>query len=346
MRARVAWWPLLVAFLAVSAASGSPAAHAEEAGDISFLNLGTSDAKGGDLGQESIVRGRSSSNHMFTVSAEMLALTRVGGRSFPLLTQTSDGSTVLSTGDLKFPMAYTPRFTGKLNEILFGGDLEFVYFGVVNWATDRTVPDPSSLQISFVDPSGGPVTSPVAFTYQSRLQSAEVNFWYPLIPKFSVLLGFRWLELQEGIASDTTVPPTNGNLTLFDANVINRMYGLQLGAGTQFVSGPSGFHVGASIKAGAYDNMAQSTWSAGPGGGVVLSVENRSHLAFVAQASLLAGYDITPFMTLRLGYEAFWMDGVTLAANQLANNADGDLRPATNGSLFSHGVSAGLQLNF
>ena len=68
-------------------------------------------------------------------------------------------------------------------------------------------------------------------------------------------------------------------------------------------------------------------------------------MGFFGELNLTAIYRLNEVWNLRAGYNLMWLSGVALAPNQLDFSAapDAGNRIASNGSVFLHGVSAGIE---
>ncbi|MEX2171918.1 MAG: hypothetical protein WD851_21540 [Pirellulales bacterium] len=179
--------------------------------------------------------------------------------------------------------------------------------------------------------------------YSSSLDSTEINFRHQYSDRFTWLVGFRWIELQEDLNFDVNfiIP----SLVDFNWNVDNRMYGAQLGGDFQLwrLTGP--LRVNSVMKAGVYANNADNDFtfsivdipiiSGGAGG---------NQTAFVGEITVNASYQLTQHIALRGGYQLLWIDGVALATNQAAETlAQGDIDVIdTDSDLFYHGALAGV----
>jgi hypothetical protein len=185
------------------------------------------------------------------------------------------------------------------------------------------------------------------YAYQSmvwqddtRLHSLEANARLDLSPRVTLSAGVRWLQLRdqlEGTLSpaDLGQPTWKYNQiprTLSDAvatsdspiinppfwttSTTNNLYGVQIGArATIWEAGR--FSLEGAIKAGVYDNRVKQT--------TLVSLEKQIHptsaatnaAAFVGEGGLVAKYQLTDGVALKLGYEALWFGGVALAPGQI-----------------------------
>ena len=73
--------------------------------------------------------------------------------------------------------------------------------------------------------------------------------------------------------------------------------------------------------------------------------ESTGNVAFVGDLNLTAIYQINAVWGARLGYNLIWIDGVALAPDQLdfTNTTTSGSGIDTDGGVFLHGVSAGLE---
>jgi hypothetical protein len=78
-----------------------------------------------------------------------------------------------------------------------------------------------------------------------------------------------------------------------------------------------------------------------------------NHLAFVGEVGLQCKYQVTNMIALKLGYEALWVTGISLAPGQIhetySNSAPTSVNAlgvSSNSHVLFHGASAGLELSF
>ena len=188
------------------------------------------------------------------------------------------------------------------------------------------------------------------YAYQSmvwqddtRLHSLEANARLEISPRVTLLAGFRWLQLRDQLQGTLSpadlgqpmwkfsalstlsdaVPipgsPIVVNPAFWTTSTTNNLYGVQIGAKAAIWEFGR-FSVEGAIKAGVYDNRANQT--------TLVSLEKQIHpataatnaAAFVGEGGLIAKYQLTEGVALKLGYEALWFGGVALAPGQILKN--------------------------
>jgi len=154
-------------------------------------------------------------------------------------------------------------------------------------------------------------------------------------------------------SSERVMPPqaTGAFPPFWNASTVNNLYGLQIGAdGKLFERGR--FSIDGLIKVGGYWNHASESTGVSLEKVVYPSGASTNHAALVGEAGLQCKYQVTGGITLKLGYEALWLDGAALAPGQIQETYT--ISPATvtalgvnsNSSALFHGATAGLEYSF
>ncbi|MCY2988118.1 MAG: hypothetical protein NTY19_09685 [Planctomycetota bacterium] len=229
-----------------------------------------------------------------------------------------------------------------------GPGIEFRYFGVEPWnattTTPTTVGDWLTINTArlFEKEAGNTIDA----RCRAELQNFEINGRLPLHERLTMLVGFRYLELDERF--DATLPGAEIPFA-YEAITRNRLYGVQFGgqAVVWDVGGPLSIEgVG---KAGVFANCAaqDSAFRIVPpiGPENVASAHGQANsTAFVGELGLQANYHLTERLSLRGGYRLLWVDGVALATDQVgvSDFIFGRGLDAS-GDAFYHGAFVGLQ---
>jgi hypothetical protein len=156
------------------------------------------------------------------------------------------------------------------------------------------------------------------------------------------LAGFRFVEFDDSLIVQFA-PPGGAFTDVYEIDVNNHLYGVQIGA--EAAIGSVGlWQLDGWLKAGVYRNDAdQSTNMFIPITGSARARDD--HTAFLGSVGLSAVRPVTASLAFRAGYQAMWLDGVALAPSQIAvtnvqNNFAGvDI----NEGVFFHGVTIGLE---
>jgi hypothetical protein len=280
----------------------------------------------------------------FTASADYMLLSRVNHHSFTLLSNGQGGAEVLNANDLNFEMRTGPKLNLIVHQILFGCDVELGYMFVDGFSLSKSAY--SGNTPLFFD---GPLSTAQAsngaginFDYISRIHSAESNLRYSGGGLFSILAGFRYIDLHEQL----TASIENSGLTPFlTSNTDNHLYGGQIGAEMGMPIGK--FHIAGIAKAGMFSNQADLTLYGTDANSAVGGVKGQ--LAFLGEVDVIGSYCITDNIAVRLGYQAMWLSGVATASDQLdlANAPSSPAwHPNTQSSLFYHGAFLGVEISF
>jgi len=266
------------------------------------------------------------------------------------------------------------RITGTY-QVAANSHLEATYFGTFFWRGSAAAGTADHNLYSVLSdfgqqPPGGFLQTDQAtlhaIDYTSKLNNVELNWRHHwMSPGYWVhgswLAGARYVRLEEQfgyftqvLAHTNPLPPNNqrGPADMnYRVSTTNDMIGFQLG-GDLFVSLLPGLMVGSELKAGVFGNLAdQSTVITATNLNPALVESRRSQdVALVAEASVMAVYQVTPWLSLRGGYQALFVDGVALAPENF--NTVAPFPPVApsrgpvindNGNVFYHGFTAGLE---
>lgn len=180
--------------------------------------------------------------------------------------------------------------------------------------------------------------------------------YYPRCQTFEWFVGFRYLNLREtlNIYGEREQQISGGGFEtedgVYNIRTNNNLYGAQVGARLRHWGRRWGWE--GTGKAGIFANDAQQEQ-------YVLDFPNEpepfplrplvssstDRVAFVGELNLTAIYRLNDNWNLRGGYNLIWVDGLALAPNQLDFGAteDSGRRLSSNGGLFLHGVSCGIE---
>ena len=182
-------------------------------------------------------------------------------------------------------------------------------------------------------------------TYRSRLNSAEiVKKWWGW-DVIAVSLGARFIHQGDNFLFEAD-GAANGNGSLRVATR-NYLLGPQLGLEMYHPVGAWSFDF--KGKASIYGNMANSQtvlWSNGS-----LPIDNKAdNVAFSAMLDFgyYLSYRVSPRLTLRAGYEFWWIHGLAIAPDQLRGplNHDSGIHLFSNGDALYHGGVVGAEWLF
>jgi hypothetical protein len=170
----------------------------------------------------------------------------------------------------------------------------------------------------------------------------------------SYLYGLRFMQIDETFKFHSHSQWWDQNLAFHDSNANydiythNSLLGLQVGADMTFrkcrwawgIESKFGPHINFANQQSTIDALEENL----PGGEVhQRMVANRYAAALVAEVGFQATYKFRPTLMGRAAYDFMWISGVALAPEQLQMVADPIQRINANGSIFSQGVSLGLE---
>ena len=161
----------------------------------------------------------------------------------------------------------------------------------------------------------------------------------------SVLLGGRFMKLDETFIynKDPSTIPAITNFTTVAVETSNDLLGLQVGFNFQW-KWPPGVWFDYEVKGAIYTDRASQTTTSDSFAGTMRAVKNVT--PFSIDMSLMSNWQLTRCITLRVGYNFLWIDGVALGAENVQTNADlltlGPAKLNHAGSVIYHGPSLGI----
>jgi hypothetical protein len=236
-----------------------------------------------------------------TAIFDVLLLNR-SGPDFANLARVPGGAILTDTNDVDLPTAAGFRFQWTF-ESACGNDLQFAYMGSHGFHASQAVTGPSVTGIFFNSIMVPPSTS-VTTSYDSHLDSGELNLRSRKWRHVSPVVGLRVLQVHDEIRN--AVPGAENQ-----AWTDNELFGVQFGfeaAGLRY--GP--WTLEATLKAGVFYNDVDVVYHS--------SNINFTHRApqtsFVGDLNLMLRYQFTPRFSMRVGYQALWLDRVALIPDQ------------------------------
>jgi hypothetical protein len=304
--------------------------------------------------------------------ADVMPLFRNPKQGYSFATLGADGPVALSTSDFRSEFDAGLRVT--IGKPL--GDwyrLEFTYAGAQEWNDQVGIrnTDPNdqggignlfSPFSNFGDPDATPQGIPeldynefVGLSFSSRLNSGELNLRRRILMRpgkyeASFLVGGRYMEISEqfGYFSDSGTPVGLSNDVSIRTN--NEMIGFQIGLLSQFLVQPK-YWVDFEMKGGIFQNRVSldRLYTAVDAGGLPTDYAGTDELdrtSFVGELSLQWNYQFAPSWTLYLGYNAMWVTGLALGADNFENNidvlTDGPTLMRHSGQMVYHGPNFGI----
>jgi hypothetical protein len=247
-------------------------------------------------------------NPLVTASADVVVLQRQAPHSQAILFD-NGLQPLLNASDL----GTSSQAGGKCNFTLMGNngwDVMFEGLFMGAFQSQRRVDSSNGVTLFFYQ---GVAVDPVDTVWsRSGLDSEEFNVRRRLGPNVALLGGLRALQLNEHVNFGQLGDPNTG----YFSQTTNGLFGGQLGF--EVVAPARGFgRFFGSAKYGIYDNRFQVKAQAMSGGSLLhmKSIDNMA--ATVGDFS--AGYEVQmlPCCTLRVGYQALWIQSVALSIDQL-----------------------------
>lgn len=283
-------------------------------------------------------------NTTWFATADALLLHRSSPSDSLLAFNTADPAQNLNASDFDFGV-HTGVDVSLLRQFACDRSLEVRYFGVDYWRdTVGATTTPGDLfQINTAVPIFTLAGSSIDANYTSSLHNFEVNVRQQIDDRWTLLAGFRYAELDEGLSATLVGAAVPFN---YDTTTRNRMYGFQVG-GEGRLWHHHNFSLDAIGKAGVFGNAAAQD-SVVRTGVVTLPVNGSSaHTAFIGEVGAIGAFQLTEHLALRGGYRLLWIDGVALASDQVTvSDFASGTGFSSSGSVFYHGAFAGIELAY
>ena len=175
--------------------------------------------------------------------------------------------------------------------------------------------------------------------YSSRFRGVELNRKREFGCRFTGIAGIKFVDLSDGF----NVHSAGGT---FETGVVNELYGLQLGGDIVLVDAGWASLV-STLKGGVFWNHAHVTGAAVNvgSGGFTRFIDTEDETAFVGDLQLGALVPMGPQANLRIGYQAYFLDGVGIGPNQIGSyqmfQGTGSL---TTSEVWFHGGYVGIEM--
>lgn len=192
--------------------------------------------------------------------------------------------------------------------------VEARYLGALEWDPRADFTIPNDLDLGGIDLGG---LEAIGGGYNSTLHSSEFNIRRQSTDRFSWLVGFRWIELQDTVDFYVT---TFGIQQSLAWNTNNHLYGGQIGGDYLFwESARRPLSIKGSAKGGVYGNVADNDFSQFVGPVQVVSGGGfGDEVSFVTDLGLWATYQLSDRWSVRGGGTFMYIDGVAIASDQIA----------------------------
>ena len=280
----------------------------------------------------------------WAVTAEAIALERTTTRPVPLFTSPFNGNDMLDADNINSPLAYGPKVSA-IRHGVGDYDVELSYFQVDGFTAGGYVPGLFRMTDGF---GTSLLIDNGLARYTSALYNAELNLRRQLTDRFTILAGFRMVEMDEQYFSYGTETP--GFVRGVGTRTFNHLWGGQIGGDFRLVNHGGPFQVNLVCKAGVFGNAAEQDYrlDVNKFPEELLGARSCSQTSFLGDASVVATYALTKHLALRGSIDTIWLTGVGLAPEQitcvnLANRTD---VVNTSGAVFYYGGSLGLECRF
>ena len=297
----------------------------------------------------------------WSASADFLMLYRLGGNvnqelvsTAPHPPQIGPSIEVLNADQLHPSFSDGPR-VGLTYHGDDGFELEALYFQTDGRPSVGAVGPDAANWLVMTAPGGFFQTQDyddqlMAWTYRSRLYNGEFNVRWNPSDRLTMLAGFRWTNLSEDLQG--TLPPERST-PFWETKTRNNLYGFQIGGGWKIVD-RGRFSINAVGKAGIFDNCVDEMTNVSIYRVVYPESASTNHAAFVGEIDLECRYQVSPRLSLKLAYQALWLEGVALAPGQIQETYSNIAVPVyvqalgidSRSGVVYQGVTAGIEYAF
>jgi hypothetical protein len=235
--------------------------------------------------------------------------------------------------------------------------MEFTYFGALNWASGAQASSPDGALFSvFSDFGSNPLNGFPETDFgtlhqialSSELDNGEINVRHRWVSAnclvhSSMLAGARYFRLREDLiyATQTDLGAMN-----YKVKTDNDLVGAQVGGDLFFSISPR-LKVGAEVEGGLYGtSSSQRTNMVSTNSPALREYNHDNDVAFLGEAGVIALFRATSQLTLRVGYQVLYVDGVALAVDNFNTTSPFTARNSfldTSGDVFYHGSTLGFE---
>ena len=307
---------------------------------------------------------------LFYGKLDLMPMFRDMKTEYPMATLGPGGGIALGTGN--FRSEFDAGMRALLGVTL--GDwyrLEAVYFGSYSWDDEVAVRN-----LDLNDQGGaGNLYSPlsnfglpagivgldynnyVSLHFSSRMNNGELNMrrrvlMRPGAYETSFLFGARYMDIREQFDyyTESTTPGPGVTSNAVAIATENKLIGAQIGMLSQFLLEPRSW-VDFEMKGGIFQNQATMTRTYSvDNAAAVTGNDGVDRTTFVGDISLQYNYQLAPSWTVYAGYNAIWVTGVALAADNFETDPTlltlGPTLINHRGSVVYHGPNFGFVLSY
>lgn len=294
---------------------------------------------------------RSMCGPIWSVTAEAVVLQRTPTRAQNLFTSpNSFDASQMNARDLNLSVGAGYQINVIRHDIL-GHDWEFVFFQDDGFSTQN---DFNSLTHMLTDVNGtGYLVNNAWARYNSALYSGELNMRKNCTEWFTLLAGFRMVQLNEHYTAagiDAASATTTDSLNI---SAVNHLYGCQLGSDMIVYDMGGPLQINALCRAGVYGNSAHENYRRMVVADGVVTTEDNSgagfnQASFLGEAGLTMTYALTKHLAFHGSAKTMWLTGVAFAPEQVdaVNLRTGQYGVNTSGAAFYYGGGMGLEYRY
>jgi hypothetical protein len=227
--------------------------------------------------------------------------------------------------------------------------LQFTYFGTHHWSDSIAAFGDDDLDVPFaLLPNGAFEDADEVFAkYQSKLHNLQLDTVLQEHCAWALVGGLRYMYIDEDFR---LVPDDPNNPVLADDGLLrvdadNHLLGLQVGVLAEQTCGNFCFNLAARL--GGLLNITESDLFLYDSDGVnsfrLITNREETDLAFLSEVIFSASYHLHAGISLRGGYQLTFLDGVTLANEQVSSLNNGSTRINSDGAVLFNGGFMGLE---
>jgi hypothetical protein len=276
----------------------------------------------------------------WTFEGDALFMQRARPGSSVLMFDTANPTNTLNANELSFD--FEPGWEVSARRECDDVGLGIRFMSIAGWDAGSTLTvaaPPSLIQINNSLPLSMPGVTLLTASYSSDLLGFEFNRRRRANDWLTILAGFRYLELDERFHAEADAAVV---ASTYETVTTNRLYGGQLGAKANLWCRDR-LTLEALGKVGVYHNDGSQFSRFDTGVVAATAADASERAAFVGELNVAGSYCLSDRLSLRVSYDLLWIESVVLATDQIpiTNFALGN--GITDGGVFYHGATAGLE---
>jgi hypothetical protein len=256
-----------------------------------------------------------------------------------LIVPTAGPGLIASGGDFDLDWEAAPDVS-LIHRTEDGNFWEMRYFGFLDWDSS-TVGYGAVGNVRIGSFSNFGATN-LTGDYGTKMHNFEINVRNPRSDRFTLIGGFRYIELTDTLNYDITFPAFTAN---YNWHEDNQLYGAQIGGDFDLWRLNEMVTVNAIFKGGVFGNHMNNDFTLRPStGGVFDNGGENNDVALVGEIGVTGAIQFTDHIALRSGYQMMWLDGLALASDNMARatRISSQAGIDEDGHLFIHGGTVSL----